>query len=185
MDTRFHYDLAQKQLCFALKECVTTEPDIQLRFKGLLNTVTGGFQYRATLKKYVSTGTLLKGEGTTPLRIGGGVAISSDSKDEPFLTATCTKKIALLDGPDTLLHAKASVDYELRTQKVRGARGEHPRLLHGRQGAPGARQAAAGRPRRLHGRRCDAAPRRQGSPPSTPPGCSWRGEAAWPSVVGS
>lgn len=120
-----HYDIGQKQLCFLVKERVTAEPNLQLHFRGMLNTVTGGFDYRGTLKKYVQSGSDVKGEGTQPLRVGGGVAISSATGDEPFLTLAAKKKIALLEGPDTILHAKASLDWEPRTFKVRLPAGLH------------------------------------------------------------
>jgi hypothetical protein len=43
MDTQLHYDFQQKHLSFRLRESVTADPDLEARFKGLLNTVTGGF----------------------------------------------------------------------------------------------------------------------------------------------
>lgn len=70
METAVHYDLGHKQLCFDMNECVTTDPDIQLQFRGRLNTVNGGFEYRGSLKKFLSTGPVVKDEGTQPLRLG-------------------------------------------------------------------------------------------------------------------
>lgn len=49
---------------------------------------------------------------------GAGVAIASTSKEEPFLTVSAKKQIALFDGPDTVLRATANVDFEPRTSKV-------------------------------------------------------------------
>jgi hypothetical protein len=60
METAFHFDPKHKQLSFLLKENVTSDPDIQLRFRGRLNTVTGGLEYHATAQKFVSTGTAVK-----------------------------------------------------------------------------------------------------------------------------
>eukprot|EP00877_Chromochloris_zofingiensis_P011258 jgi/Chrzof1/6386/Cz18g08120.t1 len=48
---------------------------------------------------------------------GAGVAIASTSKEEPFLTVSAKKQIALFDGPDTVLRATANVDFEPRTSK--------------------------------------------------------------------
>jgi hypothetical protein len=44
METQLYYGLAQKHLSFRLREAVTADPDIEARFKGMLNTVTGEFQ---------------------------------------------------------------------------------------------------------------------------------------------
>lgn len=112
METQLHYDLGQKHLSFRLRENVTAEPEVEARFRGLLNTTTGSFQYRGTVKKYLSSGPIVKGEGTEPLRIGGGVGVSSLTSDQPFLTVSARKRIALLDAPDTLLTAKARADWQ-------------------------------------------------------------------------
>jgi hypothetical protein len=60
METAFHFDPKQKHLSFLLKENVTSDPDIQLRLRGRLNTVTGGLEYHATAQKFVSTSTAVK-----------------------------------------------------------------------------------------------------------------------------
>lgn len=65
METAFHFDPKQKHLSFLLKENVTSDPDIQLRFRGRLNTVTGGLEYHATAQKFVSSGTAVKVGCTT------------------------------------------------------------------------------------------------------------------------
>ena len=70
METAFHYDLADKQLCFRIQDRVTTKPDIQLKCKAFFNTVTGGLQYRGTLHKFFSGGVASKDEGSTPMRLG-------------------------------------------------------------------------------------------------------------------
>lgn len=44
METQLYYGLKDKQLSFRLRESVTADPDVEVRFKGLLNTVTGQFQ---------------------------------------------------------------------------------------------------------------------------------------------
>ncbi|KIY97113.1 hypothetical protein MNEG_10847 [Monoraphidium neglectum] len=74
--------------------------------------------YRGTLKKYYSSGPLVKGEADEPLRIGGGVGVSSATGDLPFLTASARKRVALLEGNDTLLTAKARLDLQPATGKV-------------------------------------------------------------------
>jgi hypothetical protein len=60
METALHYDPSQRHLSFLLKEGITTNPDVQLRFRGKLNTVTGSFDYHATAQKYFSSGPSMK-----------------------------------------------------------------------------------------------------------------------------
>jgi len=38
------YTLKEKQLSFRLRENVTADPNLEARFRGFLNTVTGEFQ---------------------------------------------------------------------------------------------------------------------------------------------
>lgn len=45
METSFHYDLGQKHLNFKLRERLSAAPGIELKGKGLFNTVRG-FQWR-------------------------------------------------------------------------------------------------------------------------------------------
>jgi len=118
METSLHYDLSQKQLSFLTKERVTAEHDLQLRFRGLLNTVTGVLQYQGSLNKFFYRGQQVKGEATQPLRLGAGVAISSATNDKPFINLAAKKKIGLLDGPDTVLTAKAGLEFDPSTSKV-------------------------------------------------------------------
>jgi len=117
METSAYYSLQDKQLCFRLKENIVADPDIYMRFRGRLNTVTGGFEYQGSVKKMLSSGPVLKGEGTQPLRFGAGVGVSNQSSDEPYLTASLKKQIALFDGPHTILTGKAHADYEPRNGK--------------------------------------------------------------------
>lgn len=134
METRFHYDLEQKHLCFKLRQGVTTDPGVELKGKGLFNTVEGRLNYRASLKKYVSTGPNFKDLGASPIRLGAGVAVLSgltsyqgkESKGkleskEPrdafkdattVLTLSAKKKLQLLEGPNTLVSVKGLVDYD-------------------------------------------------------------------------
>jgi hypothetical protein len=44
METQLFYGLRDKHLSFRLRESVTADPDVEARFKGFLNTVTGEFQ---------------------------------------------------------------------------------------------------------------------------------------------
>ena len=119
METSLLYGLDAKQLTFKMRERVTTDPDVALAFKGFLNTSTGAFEYRGTLKKHLSAGPATKGDASQPLRLGAGVGIASATRDEPFLTLSAEKRLALLEGPDTMLTAKARVDYDPRGGKVR------------------------------------------------------------------
>ncbi|KAI8466711.1 MAG: hypothetical protein J3K34DRAFT_524335 [Monoraphidium minutum] len=113
METQMHYDLQGKQLSFRVRENITADPDLEARLRGLLNTVTGEIVYRGTLKKYYSSGPLLKGEGGEPLRLGGGVGVASSTSDAPFVTLSARKRIALVEGRGApLLTAKARVDLQ-------------------------------------------------------------------------
>lgn len=56
---------------------------------------------------------------TQPLRFGLGVGVSSSNSDDPFLTATASKKISLFEGDHTQLTAKARVELDPRSSKVR------------------------------------------------------------------
>lgn len=140
METCLFYDLAERQLCLALREGVVAEPDVRLRFRGVLNTAAASssasssnppvFAYRGTLLKYVSIG---GGNATgssastssTPLAIGAGVGVSSETRDEPFAVVAARKSVAFGGGggrggksssaPDDpsaalVFTAKASVD---------------------------------------------------------------------------
>lgn len=162
METSLHYDQKNKQLSFLLKEAVTADPDIQLRFRGRLNTNTGSFDYHATAQKFTGTGPVIKVRPasvlcatcwsavglpqrssqlpvhglesascciinhkrslqeslTQPLRLGVGLGVSSNNNDEPFLAATATKKISLLEGDHTQFSAKARLELDPRSQKV-------------------------------------------------------------------
>jgi len=51
------------------------------------------------------------------------VGVASATGDAPFVTLSARKRIALLDGDATLLTAKARVDLEPSSGKVRGRRG--------------------------------------------------------------
>jgi hypothetical protein len=55
---------------------------------------------------------------TQPLRFGLGVGVSSSNSDDPFLTATASKKISLFEGDHTQLTAKARVELDPRSSKV-------------------------------------------------------------------
>eukprot|EP00878_Enallax_costatus_P004061 GHUV01004286.1.p1 GENE.GHUV01004286.1~~GHUV01004286.1.p1 ORF type:complete len:194 (+),score=50.68 GHUV01004286.1:273-854(+) len=118
METSLHYSQKDKHLSFLLKEQVTADPDIQLRFRGRLNTNTGDFEYHATAQKYIGSGPVLKESLTQPFRFGVGLGVSSSNNDEPFVAATATKKISLLEGDTTQLSAKARVELDPRSQKM-------------------------------------------------------------------
>lgn len=60
METALHYDPKQKHLSFLLKEGVTADHNITLRFRGCLNTDTGDFDYHATAQKYFASGPVIK-----------------------------------------------------------------------------------------------------------------------------
>jgi hypothetical protein len=56
---------------------------------------------------------------TQPFRLGVGLGVSSSNGDEPFVAATATKKISLLEGEHTQLTAKARMELDPRSGKVR------------------------------------------------------------------
>jgi hypothetical protein len=66
METALQFDPDKKHLSFSLRETVSTDQDIQLRFRGRLNTVTGGFEYHATAQKHVT-------QGAPVLKVGAGL----------------------------------------------------------------------------------------------------------------
>eukprot|EP00775_Hariotina_reticulata_P003981 gene3981-4234_t len=55
---------------------------------------------------------------TQPLRVGVGIGVSNSHNDEPFLAATASKKISLLEGDHTQLSAKARLELEPRSNKM-------------------------------------------------------------------
>jgi hypothetical protein len=55
---------------------------------------------------------------TQPFRLGVGLGVSSSNSDEPFVAATATKKISLLEGEHTQLTAKARMELDPRSGKV-------------------------------------------------------------------
>lgn len=61
---------------------------------------------------------LLQDALTQPLRLGLGLGVSSSHNDDPFLTATASKRISLFEGDHTQLTAKARVELEPRSSKV-------------------------------------------------------------------
>jgi hypothetical protein len=188
METCLFYDLAERQLCLALREGVVAEPDVRLRFRGVLNTSAAAgaaaagassssppvFAYRGTLLKYVSIGSgggnrssgSSGSSGSTPLAIGAGVGVSSETRDEPFGVLAARKSVVLGGGggggkrpssssssPDDpsaalVFTAKASVDLlGKRGAAAAGAAGGQ-RLGGGGGGAPpAAAPALAGRAR--------------------------------------
>ncbi|KAF8061903.1 EGF1 [Scenedesmus sp. PABB004] len=118
METSLHYDPKQRHLSFLLKEGVTADPNVAMRFRGRLNTTTGGFEYHATAQKLFTSGPAIKESLTQPLRLGVGLGVSSGHADEPFLTATASKKLSLLEGEHTQLSAKARVELDPRSSRM-------------------------------------------------------------------
>lgn len=105
-------------------------------------------RYRGTLKKFHNTGPLLKDDPTEPLRLGAGVGVASSNGDAPFFTASARKRVALLEGPELLLTAKARADFEPASGRVRAG----PALGGGPIPAPAFRGPLPGRSRLFAGR---------------------------------
>mmetsp|Transcript_3126 Transcript_3126/g.7169 ORF Transcript_3126/g.7169 Transcript_3126/m.7169 type:complete len:190 (-) Transcript_3126:12-581(-) len=127
MDTSFHYDLAEKNLNFKLRERLVARPGIELKGKGLFNTVTGNLSYAGTLRGVLKTRPEVKDEGSLPWKLGGGVHVAS-SADQPGLPvpqlhASVKKVVSLLDGPRTVLSSKAWVNVDPKAQKFTARKG--------------------------------------------------------------
>jgi hypothetical protein len=120
METSLHYNPESKELSFRVDERITARPGIELKGRAFLNTNSGAFTWTGSLTKFVSTGTVFKGQGTQPLRIGAGVSLSS-SMPEPLLVASAHKSIELLEGNSTVLTARAELTAVPSTRKVGAA----------------------------------------------------------------
>lgn len=113
METSFYYATDDKQLCFKLREKVTTSFNVELKAKGWFNPSTGGLVYRGHAKKNFLVGQEDKDAGSKPLTLGLGAAVTSDST-EPVLVASVKKQMSLLEGPNTVVSAKAEVDASIK-----------------------------------------------------------------------
>jgi len=114
METSLRYELAQKQLGFKLREKVTTKLGFELKFNGIFNTATNELQHRAALKKQFHIGNAPSDGASTPLLLGLGVVhMSGFRPQEPKLTVSAKKKVAVLTGPNTLISTKlwSDIDY--------------------------------------------------------------------------
>ncbi|EFJ42857.1 hypothetical protein VOLCADRAFT_97018 [Volvox carteri f. nagariensis] len=143
METRFQYDLHDKQLRFHVRQRAITENKLEMKATGLLDPGNCNASYRAALKQYVSTsGGEFKDSGSKPLRLGAGVAVVSQlggvtAKPAatrgsaaaaaakggapayiPLLTVSADKKLALLEGPDTVLTLRAVADFDLTARQL-------------------------------------------------------------------
>lgn len=112
------YDPARKHLCYKLKEKVSTDFGLELKGAGLLNTTTGDFDYKASLRKCMRLGTEIKGDANKPLTLGVGVMVTSADVQAPVLNATVKKSIAVLEGNHTVLSAKGYGEYDPEAQKI-------------------------------------------------------------------
>eukprot|EP00197_Chlamydomonas_leiostraca_P011203 CAMPEP_0202861266 /NCGR_PEP_ID=MMETSP1391-20130828/2726_1 /ASSEMBLY_ACC=CAM_ASM_000867 /TAXON_ID=1034604 /ORGANISM="Chlamydomonas leiostraca, Strain SAG 11-49" /LENGTH=188 /DNA_ID=CAMNT_0049540633 /DNA_START=32 /DNA_END=598 /DNA_ORIENTATION=- len=120
METSFHYDLADKQLAFKLREKLTSKPGLEMKGNGWFNTVTGKLSYVGTCKAQVKIGKDVKDAGSSPLKLGVGVrVVGADVKNQPKpqIHMAAKKGISLFDGPRTVLTAKAWADVDPQTQK--------------------------------------------------------------------
>eukprot|EP00879_Flechtneria_rotunda_P028544 GHRR01030678.1.p2 GENE.GHRR01030678.1~~GHRR01030678.1.p2 ORF type:complete len:109 (-),score=21.54 GHRR01030678.1:197-523(-) len=96
METSLHYDPSQKHLSFLLKERVTADPDIQLRFRGRLNTTAGAFDYHATAHKIFSTGPAIKVCATAPFCPAKPLLTA---QQQHWLLTACNSRLLLLWSP--------------------------------------------------------------------------------------
>lgn len=126
METQLVYDLGAegKQLNLRVKERIVTDSNLQFKFTGLLNTVTGRFGYLASLRKFLGShpGTASSSWADQQLskrqpRLGAGVYYVSDTED--VLLALSARKYVDL-GRNTWLLCKLHASFDTRTRKVRG-----------------------------------------------------------------
>ncbi|KXZ45360.1 hypothetical protein GPECTOR_55g266 [Gonium pectorale] len=139
METRFQYDLRDKQLRFHVRQRVTTEQKLEFKAVGLLDPASGGVSnYRVHLKQYVHAGGALelKDVASKPLKLGAGVAVVSapgGSSAKPATTrgsasaaaaaAGAPTSLALLEGPNTVLTLRASADFNLAERRLSSRKG--------------------------------------------------------------
>ncbi|KAG2483586.1 hypothetical protein HYH03_017528 [Edaphochlamys debaryana] len=149
-ETRFHYDLKERELLFHVRQRAKTDQKLEFKAVGLLNPAAGTVSsFRASLKQYANAGgsAELKDSATKPLRLGVGVAVASHpggpgSKPAatrgsaaaaaqsagaptavPLLTLSAEKKLALLDGPNTVLTLRAVADVDVQARQLASRRG--------------------------------------------------------------
>lgn len=137
METRFHYDLADKQLRFHVRQHVTTSNSLEVKATGLLDPSAGALSsYRAAVRQHFTHWPALRDSGGTPLRLGLGVALVPKSGGasggtlrpasssggvppaRPVITFSADKKLALFDGPNTVLTLKAAADIDPAARNV-------------------------------------------------------------------
>ncbi|GLC46967.1 hypothetical protein PLESTM_002001800 [Pleodorina starrii] len=143
METRFQYELQDKQLRFHVRQRVSTENKLEFKAVGLLDPERCNLSYRAALKQYVTgSGPELKDSGSRPLRLGAGVAVVSQPGGvasqpaatrgspaaaaaaggapacTPLLTVSVDKKLALLEGPNTVLTLRAAADWDITSRTL-------------------------------------------------------------------
>lgn len=120
------YDLGGeegKQLNLRLKERIVTDSNLQFKFTGLLNTVTGRFGYLASLRKFLGSppGSASLSWADQQLskrqpRLGAGIYYVSDTED--VLVALSARKYFDL-GSNAWLLCKLHASFDTRTRKVR------------------------------------------------------------------
>lgn len=121
METSFHYDLSQKALSFKLKEKISAPPGVEIKGRGLFNTVTGQLGYIGTVRATKNIGHEAVNVGNTPLKLSAGVFFEgADTKSvpKPLLHFRAKKAISLLDGPRTVASAKAWGNLDPQTAKA-------------------------------------------------------------------
>ncbi|GIL51764.1 hypothetical protein Vafri_7687 [Volvox africanus] len=148
METRFQYDLHDKQLRFHVRQRVFTENRLEFKAVGLLDPESCNLSYRTALKQYFTgPASELKDTGSKPLRLGVGVAVVSQPGGTaarpattrgsaaaaaakggapsctPLLTVSADKKLALLEGPNTTLTLRAVADYDFTARQLSSRKG--------------------------------------------------------------
>ncbi|KAK9902789.1 hypothetical protein WJX75_006026 [Coccomyxa subellipsoidea] len=131
METHLTFDNRGKQLGILVKERLTTDQNLQLKVVGVLNTVTGGLEYCAKLRKFFGVpkprarvaNTLPKDYFLTLKRKGQvGIGVTYLSGTDDILTGAVAQK-QFLFGPalnPLSLKLKAQADYNTQTQQVDG-----------------------------------------------------------------
>lgn len=129
METHLTYDTKGKQLGVLVKQRLTTKDNLQLKVVGVLNTVSGDFEYCAKLWKYLGSpkvrtraAAALSRDYLSPVgrkaQVGLGLTYLSHTDD---LLAGVMAKKQMLVGPalnPIRLQLKAQADFNAQTSQV-------------------------------------------------------------------
>ncbi|CAL5226065.1 g8878 [Coccomyxa viridis] len=131
METHITYDTTGKQLGVLVKQRLATSDNLQVKVVGVLNTVSGHFEYCAKFRKYLCPPKAnLRAAAASPrdylLSVGRkaqvGLGLTYLSHTDDILAGLMARK-QLLVGPATnpiMLKVKAQADFNTHTAQVDG-----------------------------------------------------------------